>query len=88
MSMPERYSVTGTVSDATTVKLDESLPVSSGRVRVTVEVSPDLPITNGEVSSYHVVMEGIRQRQQARGHIPPTDDEVAQYIRSERKGWE
>lgn len=42
----------------------------------------------GPHSPYDEVMAGIRERQRARGHVPPTKDEVDAYIREERASWD
>jgi hypothetical protein len=77
------YTVTGTVTDANTVKLDESLPLHSTKVRVTIEA---LPIARP--SRYEEVMTEIRQRQRARNHQPPTPADVQRWVHQERESWE
>lgn len=37
--------------------------------------------------TYLEVMEDIRRRQQARGHRPPTKEEVDTYLQAERESW-
>ena len=81
--MTNAYVVTGTLTDATTVKLDEALPVSAGKVRVTVEtVPPDAK------PAFRVALERIWAEQIAQGHVPPTPEDVAARIREVRAGWD
>jgi len=77
------YVVTGTVTDAHTIKLDESLPLPSAKVRLTIE-----PLPPSRSNRYQEVMAVIRRRQQARAHQPPTPAEVEQLLRDERESWE
>jgi hypothetical protein len=93
--MHNAYVVTGTVTDKSTVTLDEELPVSSMKVRVTVEpLDGDVPsVCESEAGKnstrpYLEVIEEIRARQRARGYVPPTLEEVDAYIREERESWE
>jgi hypothetical protein len=80
--MRNAYIVTGRLTDARTVTLDEALPLESAKVRLVVEpLSPTLP------RPYQEVMADIRQRQQARGHQPPLREEVDAYVQSERESW-
>ena len=73
------------VWDTQTVQLDESLPVSAGKVRVTVEmVAPTAPPKR----SLQEWLEELRKRQAARGHVPMTAEEVQAYIKAERDSWE
>jgi hypothetical protein len=79
----ETYTVTGSVADERTLKLDEPLPIKAGQVRVTVEVletPPKLP--------YAQFMAWLRKRQDERGHVPPTRDEVDAYLNAERDSWD
>jgi len=80
--MHNAYIVTGTLTDNHTVKLDEALPLTSTKVRLVVE-----PLSLVSQRSYPEVMAEIRQRQRARGHQPPTRDEVDSYLRAERESW-
>jgi hypothetical protein len=77
------YVVTGTVIDANTVQLDESLPLQSAKVRLTIE-----PLPISRPNRYREVMAEIRRQQQARNHEPPTLAEVEQFLRVERESWE
>jgi hypothetical protein len=80
--MTNAYIVTGTLTDGTTVKLDEALPVSAGKVRVVLE-APPAPLK----PSLQQVMEGIWARQAARGHVPRPAEEIEAQIREERESW-
>lgn len=77
------YTVTGTVTDANTVKLDKALPLHSGKVRLTIETLPAV-----RPNRYAEAMAEIRERQHTRHHQPPTADDVQRFVDSERKSWE
>ena len=82
------YVMTGTLTDASTVHLDEALPRSEGKVRVTVEVFPDeLPIDTTEKPRWLQVLEGIWEEQKRRGHVPRPTEEIEAQIREERESW-
>lgn len=82
--MTSAYVVTGTLTDGKTVQLDEPLPVTAGKVRITVEVmEPSRP-----TQSLHEWLEELRARQAARGHVPRTVKEVEAYLKAERDSWE
>lgn len=74
--------VTGTLTDNRTVALDEPIPVSTPRVRLVVE-----PLPAEAPRSYQDVMAAIRERQRARGHRPPSREEVDAYLEAERASW-
>ena len=76
------YVVTGTLSEGRTVTLDEALPLEGQRGRVLVE-----PLTPRKRRPHGEVLAEIRERQRARGHVPPTKEEVDAYIREERASW-
>ena len=82
--MTNAYIVTGTLTDGTTVKLDEPLPVAGGKVRVTLEVvaSPSAP-----KQAWRETMERIWAGQKAHGHVPMSVEEVEAYIKGERDSW-
>lgn len=81
--MTNAYVLTGTLTDPQTVRLSEPLPVGAGEVRVTVEVVAPAPKPD-----FLEVMEKIWADQRARGHVPPTPEEVAERIREAREGWD
>jgi hypothetical protein len=74
--------VTGTLTDDHTVTLDEALPLTPMKVRLVVE-----PLRSVSQRPYLEVMADIRQRQWARGHQPPTREEVDAYLQAERDSW-
>jgi hypothetical protein len=93
--MHNAYVVTGTVTDKSTVTLDEELPVSSTKVRLIVEplggeVASGIDSAAGMTPKRPLleVMEEIWAGQRARGHIPRTKEEVDAYIQGERDSWE
>ena len=81
--MKQSYEVTGTLTDDQTVKLDKRLPISPSRVHLVVE-----PVQEDSKSSRLEVLERIHARQRERGHVPPTKEQVDEYIRRERASWE
>jgi hypothetical protein len=81
--MHNAYIVTGILTDERTVTLDEALPLTPTKVRVVVE---PLPLTPQR--SYQEIMTEIRERQQARGHRPPTREDVDRFLQAERDSWE
>ena len=81
--MHNAYIVTGTLTDAHTVTLDKSLPLTPMKVRLVVE--PLLPTFK---RPHQDVIAEIRERQRARGHQPPTREEVDTYLQAERNSWE
>jgi len=76
------YIVTGTLTDAKTVMLDEALPLTSTKVRLVVE-----PLSSASARRYQEVIAEIRQRQRVRGHQPRTREEVDAYLQAERDNW-
>ena len=80
--MQNTYIVTGTLTDDHTVELDEPLPLTKTKVRLVVE-----PLSLPQRRPYQEVVSSIRKRQQARGHNPPTREEVDAYLRQERESW-
>jgi hypothetical protein len=75
--MAKPYILTGTLKDERTIILDEASPLKSGRVLVTLE-----PLRPEPPKPYQEVMAAIRQRQRARGHQPPTREEIDAYLKS------
>lgn len=80
--MPRSFVVTGTLRNDKTVELDEAVPLRSGKVRLVVE-----PLTPKPRRPYLEVMEEIYQAQKERGHIPPSREEVDNYLKAERESW-
>jgi hypothetical protein len=81
--MHSAYIVTGTLTDAQTVSLDEALPLTSTKVRLVVE-----PLLSASPRQHQKVIAEIRERQRTRGHQPPTREEVDAYLQAERDSWE
>ncbi|MCI0700843.1 MAG: cytochrome P450 [Planctomycetia bacterium] len=81
--MTNAYVVTGTLTDAKTVQLDEPLPMSGGKVRLIVEVAPP-QVPKQSLQEY---LTELRKRQAARGHVPLTVKQVEEYIKGERNSW-
>lgn len=81
--MEKAYIVTGTLTDARTVALDEALPLVQTKVRLVVE-----PLSPPHDHSYQEVMAEIRERQKARGCQPSTKKEIDTYLQAERASWE
>jgi hypothetical protein len=79
----QTYVVTGTLTNQNTVILDEEVPITDTKVRVTIE-----PLINQHLRPLAEVLEEIRRQQQERGHVPPTAEEVDEYIRQERASWD
>jgi hypothetical protein len=80
--MHNAYIVTGTLTNERTVTLDEALPLTSTKVRLVVE-----PLLSASQRSYQEIVAAIRERQGARGHRPPTTEEVDAYLQAERDSW-
>jgi hypothetical protein len=80
---PHTYTVTGTLTNQNTVHLDESLPISATKVRVTIEA-----LQEKRTRPLSEVVAEINQQQQAHGYQPPTSQEIEDYLRQERDSWE
>ena len=76
------YVVTGTLSKGRLVELDETLPLADGKVRVSIE-----PLPAREVRPLRDVIAEIREQQRARGHVPPSREEIDRYLTEERESW-
>jgi hypothetical protein len=81
--METAYIVTGTLNDDRTVTLDEALPLAPMKVRLSVE-----PLAVKPARSHEEFIKELRQRQKARGHVPPTREEVDAYLQAERDSWD
>jgi hypothetical protein len=81
--MRDSFTVTGTLTNARTVTLDEGLPLAPTRVRVVVE-----PLSSPPTRPYHDVVAEIRARQERRGHQPPSRAEVDAALEQERASWD
>lgn len=82
--MTNAYIVTGTLTDGTTVKLDEALPKPGSRVRVSVEI---IELGTPPKQAWRETLERIWAGQKARGHVPMTQEEVEAHIKGERDSW-
>ncbi len=80
--MSEVYTVTAVLRDERTIALDEAVPLSETRVKVTIE-----PFVRTPKRSYAEVMQSIRERQSVRGHCPPKRIDVDRDIETERASW-
>lgn len=83
--MQNAYVVTGTLTDEKTVKLDEAVPVQMSQVRLVLVIEP---LTTPARRPAADVLAEIWEGQQARGHVPPTRDEVDTYLKAERDSWD
>lgn len=81
--METAYIVTVTLTDDHTVTLDEALPLSQGKVRLSVE-----PLSSTSKRPHAEVIAEIRERQRARGHQPRTREEIDADIQAERDSWD
>lgn len=82
--MQNAYIVTGTLTNARTVTLDEALPLAQAeKVRLVVE-----PLLAKSERPYQEIISEIRKRQHDRGHQPSVKEEVDLYLQSERSNWE
>jgi hypothetical protein len=82
--MTNAYIVTGTLTDAQTVRLDEPLPLPTGKVRVVVEVAA---ADASAQPSFRQVVQAIWEAQRRRGHVPRTAEEIQAQVREERESW-
>ncbi len=80
--MQNAFIVTGKMTDARTVTLDETLPLAPERVRVVVE-----PLPAADRRPYREVLAVIRERQARRGHRPRTRDAIDEDLQQERESW-
>jgi hypothetical protein len=80
--MQTAYIVTGTLNNDRTVTLDEAVPLEPMKVRLAIEpLAPKLPLAHEDVIAE------IWERQQRRGHQPPTRAEADAYLNAERDSW-
>jgi hypothetical protein len=78
----QAFIVTGSLTDAQTLKLDEPFPLTLGKVRVIVELLPHSP------GDYEKFMAELRERQRRRGHVPRTREEIDASLKAERDSWD
>lgn len=79
--MTNAYVLTGTLTDRQTVRLDEEVSGPVGKVRVIIEPAPS------PTSEFLQTVEAIWAQQQARGHTPPSPEEIRAYVQGERDSW-
>lgn len=82
MMTNQTFVVTGLLTDGRIVKLDETLPLETTRVRVSVE-----PLPTTRLRPYRLVIAEIRQRQRARSFTPPTRAQIDSYLHQEQSSW-
>jgi len=82
--MADVYEVVGSTQDGTTIVLDAPLPV---RGRLKIQVEPIQVAETPTVARMWEVLAAIHERQRARGHKPPTAEEVDTYIKQLRSEW-
>jgi len=85
--MAESYTVSGTLEHKRLIHLDESVPLRAGKVKVTIRANAKKTIQQAKRKNTVVTLEAIHARQRARGHKPPTPEEVEAYVRQERESW-
>jgi hypothetical protein len=81
--MSQAYQVTGEMTDSRHVTLDQAIPVAAGKVRVIVERIP--PSATRDLAEFE---RQLRERQKARGHVPPSKEEIDAYLKAERESWD
>jgi hypothetical protein len=82
-AMSQAYEVTGELTDNRHVALDQPIPLTSGKVRVIVEQISAEP--KPDLAAFE---RALRERQQARGHVPRTREEIDAYLNAERDSWD
>jgi hypothetical protein len=80
--MTQAYVLTGHLENARSLALDEPLPLTLGRVRVTVQAMPEAKRQNAAR-----VLAEIWAANAEAGHTPPTKAEVDDYVETERESW-
>ena len=79
MKVKQAYIVTGTLKGDRTVELDEPIGLHNYKVRVIVE--PVEPLPRRPLKE---TMAEIRRMQDESGHVPPTKEEIDEYLREIR----
>jgi hypothetical protein len=86
----ETIRFTAVVDDNQVIRPPAGVVLPHGELEVVVRPltsSPENPPA-GKKPSLQEVMAVIRERQRQRGFKPPTREEVDEYLRAERDGWE
>ena len=81
--MSQSIEVMGELTDNRHVTLDEPIALTEGKVRLIVEVVPGG--AKPDLAGFERI---LRERQKARGHVPPTKEEIDAYINAERDSWD
>lgn len=81
--MSQTFEVTGELTDDRHLTLDEPIQLPAGKVRVIVE-----PVAGDAKPDLETFLREMHARQKARGHVPPTKEEVDAYINAERDSWD
>ena len=82
--MNAAYALAGTIQGPRTVLLDEPLPISSGRVIVTVQPAD----VERPHAHYLETVRRITSELQIAGHVPLSAAEIDAWVESERNSWE
>ena len=82
--MDDVCTVTGVLSDARTVFLDQAIPLASGPVRVTVERLS----SSEDGSAFHARLNEIRESLCAGGYRPRAREDVDAQIERESAAWD
>jgi hypothetical protein len=81
--MEQAYVLTGVLRDGRSLSLDETLPLSPGRVRVMI-----VPVERSESRRPALaVLDEIWASQKERGHRPPSAQVVSEGLALERAAW-
>jgi len=81
--MTQAYVLTGHLENARSLALDEPLPLTEGRVRVTVQ-----PMHKVSPQAGFRVLEQIWAANAKAGRTPPTKEEVDSFLDAERASWD
>lgn len=84
--MSRTYEAIGTIEDGSTIVLETPLPVR-GRVRVRVRIEPASESATSTSQDLWTFLSEMHARQKARGHVPPTPEEVEAYLEELRSEW-
>jgi hypothetical protein len=81
--MQPAYELTGRLTDARSVSLDEPLPLARGPVRVTVRA-----LTPTVAKPHRETLAEVHALLAEAGHVPPAPVDVARRVADERGAWE
>ena len=77
----------GSASEVVREALRRMLQADSAQAYSGVAESAQAYATESNAARHRETMKWIRERQKARGHVPPAKEEVDAYIRKIREGW-